>query len=309
MSEFVCVGIDVSKARLDCALSPGESSSWPNDAAGIESAVAWIAMSAPQCVVLEATGGLEIPLVGGLAAGELPVVVVNPRQVRDFAKATGRLAKTDKIDAQVLAAFGVAVRPAIRPLKDDATAALEAMVTRRRQIIDMITAEKNRLRATRSMRVRKDIEKHVRWLKKRLLDVDGDMRDMIHASDIWRERDCLLRSVPGIGPMTSARLIASLPELGDLNSKEIAALAGVAPFNRDSGTLRGRRTCWGGRANVRAALYMAALVGSRHNPLIKAFYQRLVSNGKAPKVALTACMRKLLVIINAMARDQKHWAN
>jgi len=302
------IGVDVSKARLDCATESGEATSHPNDREGIELVVSWCKKLPPSCIVVEATGGFEIPLVSELAAADLPVVVVNPRQVRDFAKATGRLAKTDQLDAAVLAAFGAAVKPARRPLKEEENYLLEALVTRRRQLLDMVVAEENRLRGTRSQRVRKDIEKHLRWLKKRLLDVDSDMRDMIRASDVWRERDELLQTVPGIGPATSARLLASLPELGTLDRKQIAALAGVAPFNRDSGTLRGTRTCWGGRATVRTALYMAALVASRHNPAIREFYNRLVTRGKAPKSALVACMRKLLVTVNAMLRNRQPWS-
>lgn len=303
----VFVGIDVSKARLDCACTDGRELSEPNDQRGVGTVLAWCRELEPTCVVVEATGGFEIAAVTELAAAGVPVAVVNPRQARKFAEATGRLAKTDRIDAQVLAAFGAAVKPDIRPLKSADTQRLEAVVTRRSQLVDMIVAEENRLPSVRNQAIRKDIEKHVRWLKKRLLKVDDDMQNMIRASDVWREKDDLLQSVPGIGPQTSARLLASLPELGTLSGKQIAALAGVAPFNRDSGTLKGKRTCWGGRASVRTSIYMAALVAARHNPIIREFYKRLRDRGKTAKQALTACMRKLLVITNAMLKSGQPW--
>lgn len=260
----------------------------------------------PALVVLEATGGLQIPAVAALAAAGLRTVVVNPRQVRQFAGATGRLAKTDAIDAQVLAQFGEAVRPEVRPLPDADSQELSALVNRRRQLIEMLTAEKNRLRLA-AKKVRPNIEAHIRWLEGELLDLEGGLGDAIRSSPVWRERDNLLRSVPGVGPVLSSVLLAELPELGRLNRKEIAALAGVAPLNRDSGQFRGRRTVWGGRSHVRTALYMATLVASRYNPTIKSFYQRLLSVGKPKKVALTACMRKLLTILNAMMRHQAPW--
>jgi transposase len=257
-------------------------------------------------VVLEATGGIELPLVGALAAAGLPVVVVNPRQVREFARATGRLAKTDAIDAQVLARFAEAVQPALRPLPDAATQQLSSLVTRRRQVIEMLTAEKNRLRTT-APAVRDHVKEHILWLERSLSDLDRELEQAIHSSDIWRAQDDLLQSAPGVGQVLSTTLLAELPELGTLNRKEIAALVGVAPLNRDSGTLRGRRTVWGGRSQVRAVLYMAALVATRFNPVIRAFYQRLQAAGKPKKVALTACMRKLLTILNAMMRHQIPW--
>jgi len=260
----------------------------------------------PALVVLEATGGMELPLVGALAAAGLPVVVINPRQAREFAKATGRLAKTDAIDAQVLAHFAEAVRPRLRPLADAAAQELSALMTRRRQLIEMLTAERNRLR-TAAPAVRPDIQEHIRWLERRLADLDGDLSQTIRSSDIWREKDDLLQSAPGVGPVVSTTLLADLPELGALNRKEIAALVGVAPLNRDSGTLRGRRTVWGGRSKVRSALYMATLVATQRNPVIRIFYQRLLSAGKPKKVALTACMRKLLTILNAMIRSRTPW--
>ena len=301
------VGIDVAKDRLDVAQRPG-TEGWRvnNDQGGIAELVARLRALRPALVVLEATGGIELPLVGALAAAGLPVVVVNPRQVREFARATGRLAKTDAIDAQVLAQFAEAVRPALRPLPDAATQELSSLVTRRRQVIEMLTAEKNRLRTT-APAVRDHIKGHILWLERSLSDLDRELEQAIHSSDIWRAQDDLLQSAPGVGPVLSTTLLAELPELGTLNRKEIAALVGVAPLNRDSGTLRGRRTVWGGRSQVRAALYMAALVATRFNPVIRAFYQRLEAAGKPKKVALTACMRKLLTILNAKMCHQTPW--
>jgi len=301
------IGIDVAQDWLDVALQPG-GEAWraTNDEPGIAGLVDRLQALQPTAVILEATGGIELPVTGALLAAGLPAAVVNPRQVRDFARATGRLAKTDAIDAQVLARFGEAVRPELRPLPDEATQELAALVARRRQLIEMLTAEKNRLRLARRA-VRRDIEQHIRWLKRRLSDLDGDLAQQVRSSPRWREQDDLLRSAPGIGPVSSVTLLAQLPELGRLNRKEIAALVGVAPLNRDSGTLRGRRRVWGGRAHVRAALYMATLVGTRRNPVLKPFYERLLAAGKPKKVALTACMRKLLTILNAMVRTETSW--
>lgn len=303
----IYVGIDVAKDRLDVAQRPGtEAWSASNDDRGIADLVARLKTLRPALVILEATGGIELPLVGALAAAGLPVVVVNPRQVREFARATGRLAKTDAIDAQVLARFAEAVQPALRPLPDAATQQLSNLVTRRRQVMEMLTAEKNRLRTT-APAVRDHVKEHILWLERSLSDLDKELEQAIHSSDIWRAQDDLLQSAPGVGPVLSTTLLAELPELGTLNRKEIAALVGVAPLNRDSGTLRGRRTVWGGRSQVRAVLYMAALVATRFNPVIRAFYQRLQAAGKPKKVALTACMRKLLTILNAMMRHQIPW--
>jgi len=303
----VHVGIDVSKDRLDAAAEPGgETWQTTNDEAGIAGLVEELVAQQPTTVILEATGGYELPLVGALLAAGLPVSVVNPRQVRDFARATGQLAKTDAIDARVLARFGEAVRPELRVLPDTATRELAALVARRRQLIEMLTAEKNRLRLA-ARAVRRDIQQHIRWLERRLSDLDGDLSRQVRSSPRWRERDDLLQSAPGIGPVSSVTLLAQLPELGRLNRKEIAALVGVAPLNRDSGTLRGRRRVWGGRAHVRATLYMATLVATRHNPTIHAFYARLLATGKPKKVALTACMRKLLISLNAMMRSNAPW--
>ena len=303
----IYVGIDVAKDRLDVAQRPGTEAWWvTNDDRGIADLVVRLKALRPTLVVLEATGGIELPLVGALAAVGLPVVVVNPRQTREFARATGRLAKTDAIDAQVLARFAEAVRPALRPLPDAASQQLSGLVARRRQVIEMLTAEKNRLR-TAAPAVGDHIKEHILWLERSLSDLDSELGQVIHSSDIWRAQDNLLQSTPGVGPVLSTTLLAHLPELGSLNRKEIAALVGVAPLNRDSGTLRGRRTVWGGRSQVRTALYMAALAATRFNPVIRAFYERLQTAGKPKKVALTASMRKLLTILNAMMRHQTPW--
>ena len=303
----VFVGIDIAKDRSDVAVRPtGNRWAVANDDAGITMVVSRLRALRPALVVLEATGGLEIPLTGALAAAGLPVVVVNPRQVRDFAKATGQLAKTDALDAAVLAHFAEAVRPALRPLPDAATQALSALLARRRQLLEMRTAEQNRLGSAPSP-VRTRIRAHLTWLERELAHLDEELGRAIRESPVWRERDDLLQSVPGVGPVLARTLLASLPELGTLNRKQIAALVGVAPLNRDSGTLRGRRTVWGGRAHVRAALYMSALAAARWNPVIRAFYQRLCGAGKAKKVALTACMHKLLMILNAMVKTGTPW--
>ena len=304
----IFVGIDVSKAGLDVAVRPmGSREFVANDAAGIEILVERLRELQPALIVLEATGGVERAVTRALASAEFPVVVINPRQVRDFAKATGQLAKTDTIDAAVLAHFGEAVRPALRPLPDEVTWELRAVVTRRRQLTEMIVAETNRLSGA-SKAVRKRINAHLRWLETELKRADKDLDQSIRQSPIWRENEDLLRSVPGMGPVISRTLLAELPELGRLNRKQIAALVGVAPLNRDSGTLRGRRSIWGGRATVRAALYMGALVASRRNAVIQTFYRRLRNAGKAPKIALVACMRKLLTILNAMIKHKTHWS-
>jgi transposase len=304
----IFIGIDVSKARLDVAIRPtAERDSVCNDKAGIQALVKRLGQIQPALIVLEATGGVERQVTRALASAELPVVVVNPRQVRDFAKATGQLAKTDTIDAAVLARFAEAVRPAVRALPDEIALELRALIGRRRQITDMIVAESNRLGGA-SKAVQKRIEAHIRWLESELERIDTDLDQRIRQSPIWKEKEDLLKSVPGIGPVTSRALIANLPELGQLNRKQIAALVGVAPLNRDSGTLRGRRTVWGGRAAVRTMLYMAALVASRHNAVIRAFYMRLRNAGKAPKIALVASMRKLLTILNAMIKHRSYWS-
>ncbi len=299
------VGIDVAKAQLDVAIGPnGESFSVANDETGIGELLRRLAPA--DFVILEATGGLEMPVASALAAAGLAVAIVNPRQVRDFARATGRLAKTDRLDAAVLARFGEAVRPEARPLADEQAQALEALVTRRRQLIEMLTAEKNR-RARAPKVLHRSIDEHIRWLEKRLCGLDDELAELIRATPLWRERDEMLRSVPGVGKVLSSTLLAQLPELGMLNRKQIAALAGLAPFNRDSGKLRGSRCIWGGRAPVRRVLYMATVAAVRSNPAIKTFYVRLRASGKHAKPALTACMRKLLVILNTMLHNKTHW--
>ncbi len=306
MSEVEAyVGIDVSKAELEVAVGD-EGWTVSNDEAGIETLLERLSERRLELVVLEATGGYETTAAAALAEAGHAVVVANPRQVRDFARATGQLAKTDRIDARVLALFAERVRPEVRVLPDEETQELTALLARRRQLLEMMVAEKNRLKMA-STAVEKDIREHIEWLKRKLRSVDSDLERRIKASPVWRAKEDLLRSIPGIGPVVSRTLIGALPELGKLNSKQIAALAGVAPLNRDSGTLRGKRMVWGGRRSVRVALYMAALTASQRNPAIRVFYQRLREGGKPPKVALTACMRKLLVIANAMVRDDVPW--
>lgn len=307
MEEFpLFVGIDVSKERLDVAVRPtGETWQVSYDSDGINSLAGYLRELAPHLVVVEATGGMELVLAGELAAAQLPVAVVNPRHVRDFARAAGKLAKTDALDAQVLAHFAEAMNPEPRPLPDASTQELGALVARRRQLVGMITAEKNRVR-TATQRIRPKVQEHIRWLQENLEDLDQDLGDFMRSSPMWKDKDELLRSTPGVGPVLSMTLLSGLPELGALNRGEIAALVGVAPFNRDSGTLRGKRKVWGGRGQVRAALYMAALVATRYNPVLRDFYQRLCAAGKPKKVALTACMRKLLTILNVMVKHH-HW--
>jgi transposase len=303
----VYIGIDASASSLEVAAHPGgEVWTVSNDGAGISELVERLQATRPALVVLESTGGVELAVTGGLAAAGLPVVVVNPRQVRDFARATGRLAKTDAIDARILARFAAAVQPEVRPLPDESAQELNALAARRRQLVEMVVAEKNRLRTARG-RVARQIREHIRWLERCLEEVDQDLGNLIQASPLWRAKDDLLQSAPGVGPVLSITLLANLPELGKLDRRQIAALVGIAPFNRDSGAFRGKRTVWGGRSKVRAALYMAALVATRYNPVIQAFYHRLVAAGKPKKVALTACMRKLLTILNAMMRHQTPW--
>jgi len=306
-AESPYVGIDVSKNQLDIVVRPaGDTWSMPNDVSGITGVVQGLAQLHPALVVLEATGGLQMPLAAALATAGLPLAMVNPRQVRDFARAIGRLAKTDRLDAQVLAHFAEAVRPTPYPLPDAQTQELTALLTRRHQVVEMLTAEKNRLRSAREL-VHRRVQDHICWLEQELADLDDDLEGTLRKSPLWREKDNLLRSVPGIGRVVSITLLADLPELGTLSRHQIAALVGVAPLNRDSGRFRGKRMVWGGRARVRAALYMAALTASRYNPIIKAFYHRLCEAGKARKVALTACMRKLLIILNSMVKHRQTW--
>jgi transposase len=305
------VGIDVAKAELVIATRPaGEPWAVANDEAGVRALATRLGDAAPELVVLEATGGYELLAVAALAAAGLPVVVVNPRQVRDFAKATGQLAKTDRIDAGVLALFAERVRPDVRPLPNAEAQGLDALLTRRRQLLEMLQAERNRLGQVfgRGQRpVAKSLKAHIAYLEREVRGADTDLGAMIRESAVWREKDDLLQSVPGVGRVLSLTLLAELPELGRLSRREIAKLVGVAPLSRDSGTLRGRRFVQGGRASVRAVLYMGALVASRRNPVIAAFYQRLVAAGKPKQLALVACMRKLLTMLNAMVRSGARW--
>ena len=305
--EPVYVGVDVSKAQVDVAVRPTDDR-WAvaYDEAGVRHLVSQLKTLDPVMVLLEASGGLELPLATAFATGALPVVVVNPRQVRHFARATGKLAKTDTLDAAALAHFAEVVRPPVRPLRDAETQALNSLAACRRQVMSMLVSERNRLDSAISA-VRPRIEAHIAWLTQELDDLDNGLRQTLRQSPVWREKDDLLRTVPGVGEQLSLTLLAYLPELGALNRRQIAALVGVAPFNRDSGTLRGRRTVWGGRAQVRAVLYMGALVASRFNPVIRDFYQRLLAAGKPKKLALTACMRKLLVILNSMLKHGSPW--
>ncbi len=306
--DAVVVGIDVAKMALDVAVRPRrEQRELRNDAEGIAELVAWLQVVHPEVIVLEATGGYEAPVVAALGLAGLPVAVVNPRQVRDFARASGQLAKTDRLDAQVLAHFAAALHPAPRPLPDAQAQELAALVERRRQLVAMRTAEQARLGVTRVARVRIHIQAHLAWLEGEVADLDADLQRLVRASPLWRAQDDLLQSVPGIGPIIALSLLADLPELGRLSPAQIAALVGVAPLNRASGTWRGRRSVWGGRAAVRAALYMGTLRATRCNPAIAAFYQRLVQAGKPKKLALVACMHKLLTILNAMVKHQAPW--
>jgi transposase len=301
------VGIDVSKASLDVVVRPGNAC-WTdnNDEESIARLVTRVAQLQPELIVLEATGGYHLAVTAALAAAGLPVVVANPRQVREFARSLGRLAKSDRMDAAILAEFADRVRPEVRSIPDPCTRELQALVTRRRQLVLMMTAEKNRLGGS-PLPIQKQIRKHLEWLEKHLAQMDTDMENTLRSSPVWREREDLLRSVKGVGPITSAILLAELPELGTLNRKQIAALVGVAPFNRDSGKWRGRRSIWGGRAHVRSALYMSALSAIRNNTVIRGFYQRLRTAGKLGKVAITACMRKLLSMLNAMLKYHRPW--
>ncbi len=294
------VGIDVSKDKLDVHVRPsGESITLGTAPAGLHELVERVHAWGPALIVLEATGGYEVVVAAALASAALPVAVVNPRQIRDFARATGQLAKTDALDAAVIARFAEAVRPPVRPLASPAAQA--------RQLLEMLGAERNRQAQARDQQVQRQLGTHVRWLTKALADLDRDINDTIRSSPVWRATDDLLKSVPAVGPVTAHTLIAQVPELGQLGRRQIAALIGVAPLNRDSGTLRGRRMIGGGRASVRQVLYMAALVGVRYNPQLAAFYSRLTGAGRPKKVALVATMRKLLTILNAIVRDQRPW--
>lgn len=300
------VGIDVAKDLLEIATSAGERWQESNDPQGQEALRDRLQDTQAELIVLEATGGYEVAVVAVLAQAGLPAVVVNPRQVRQFARSLGRLAKTDAIDAEVLVQFGAHVAPEVRPLPDEQTQLLEALLTRRRQLLGMIQAERNRLLLAVGP-VRTDLKQHIAFLVRRLKDIDRDLEGRLRASPLWREREKLLKAVPGVGRQMLLTVCASLPELGRVPARQLAALVGVAPYNCDSGTLRGQRHCWGGRAHVRQVLYMAALAATRCNPVIRPHYERLVAAGKPKKVALVACMRRLLVILNAMARDGTPW--
>jgi transposase len=309
MNEETYIGIDVSKATLDVALgSGGELLQVPNDEEGTKGLLERLRAVAPRLVVLEATGGYESLVAGAIAGAGISVAVVNPRQVRDFAKATGVLAKTDSIDARVLARFAEAVRPEPRPLPTAEVKELDEMLSRRRQLVDMLTMEKNRLGIAASQSMKKGLRRHIDWLEEALRRANHDIDQAVRKSPAWREQENLLRSVPGIGPVTARTMLAELPELGTLDRKKVAALVGVAPLNRDSGTMKGTRSCWGGRASIRQVLYMATLTAVRINPVIRHAYRAFRARGKKPKVALVACMRKLLTILTAIVRDRRPWS-
>lgn len=303
------VGIDVASGHVDVCVRPDNVAKRFERSAGFDALIAFVAPFAPKLIVLEATGGYEAAVAASLATAGLPLAVVNPRQARDFARATGKLAKTDKIDAAALAHFAEAVRPEAQSLPDEKARELEELVARRRQLIEMLVAEQNRFRMASSKRLRRNLEDHVEWLKKQIKDHDGEIHKAVRNTPLWREKDDLLQSVPGIGPVASSMLLASLRELGTLDRRQIAALVGVAPLNRDSGKMRGKRSIWGGRADVRAVLFMAASVAVRYNPPLSAMYDRLKTAGKSHKVAVIACARKLLTIANAMLRDRVAWKN
>lgn len=302
------VGIDASKATLDVYIEPAaQTLHLAYDEAGISQIIGHLKEVSPILIVIEATGGWEVRIASELVSVGLPVAVINPRQARDFAKATGRLAKTDQVDAAVLAAFAEAIRPQVRPLKDADTRALDERVSRRRQLIDMRVQETLRLGTAASKPLQKSLNKHIAWLDKRITEVDNDLTKRLRESEVWRTKDDLLRGIPGVGAVTTLTLLAKCPELGTLNRREIAALVGVAPLANDSGKHRGKRFVWGGRADVRAVLYMATVSAIRCNDAIKAFAERLKKTGKPPKVVIVACMRKLLTIMNAMLKNNTPW--
>lgn len=306
--ERIYVGIDVSKDRLDVHVRPiDESFVVAGDEAGIAALLARLAGMGPTLVVLEATGGYEAAVAAALAHAGVPVAVVNPRQIRDFARATGQLAKSDTLDARVIARFGETVQPPVRPLATEQAQALAELVARRRQLVDMLAAETNRSRQARTRALQKRIQAHMTWLSRAIADLEEDITRLIRSSPVWRETEDLLTSVPGIGDVTAHALIADLPELGRLDRRRIAALVGIAPLNRESGRWRGRRMIGGGRPTVRRALYMATMVAIRYNAPIAAVYRRLTAAGRPKKVAIIAAMRKLLTILNAMLRDQRPW--
>lgn len=311
MNEMIVekfVGIDVSKSTLDVCIEPAVQTLHVDyDEAGIKQIVVRLKEINPALIVMEATGGLEIRIATELAAKGLPVAVINPRQARDFAKATGHLAKTDKVDAAMLAAFAKAIRPQARPLKDADTRALNDMVSRRRQLIDMRVQETLRLGTAATKPLEKSLNKHIAWLDKQIAEIDADLTSQLRKSDVWRTKDDLLRGIPGVGPVTTLTMLARCPELGQLNRREIAALIGVAPLAKDSGKHRGKRFIWGGRADIRAVLYMATVSAIQHNDAIKVFAERLKKAGKPPKVVIVACMRKLLTMMNAILKNNTPW--
>jgi len=306
-SEGSFVGIDVSKDRLDGFVRPeGRKFSVANTEEGIEKLLREFTGIPLALIVVEATGGLEIALVSALASAGLPVVMINPRQARAYAKAIGKLAKTDGIDAEVLARFGEATRPELRPFKDQEAQQITALLARRRQMVEMLTQEKNR-KARASQAILASISEHIAWLEKRIQEIEKQLTRIVRDSPAWRDKDDLLRSVPGVGKVLSFALLADLPELGTLNQRKISTLVGVAPLNRDSGNFKGTRAIWGGRAKVRHVLYMATVAAIRHNPIIQGFHQRLRQSGKKPKVAIVACMHKLLIILNTMVKNGTRW--
>lgn len=308
MNTSVFVGIDVAKRHLDVHILPKNAASrYTNSRAGIGALTKMLQKHRPELVVLEATGRLEIPAAVALCAAGIPVAIVNPRHVRDFARASGQLAKTDALDARVIATYGSALHPDARPMPDSLTLKLQGLLARRRQLVDMVVAEKNRLDRAHPA-ARKDVREHIEWLGKRLKRADRELNELIKHSPQWRERDARYQSVPGVGPVVSHTLLIDLPELGSISHKSIAKLVGVAPLNRDSGAARGTRSVWGGRTHVRSALYMASLAALRANPVIREHYQKLRALGKPPKVAQVACMRKLLVILNAIAEKNTAWS-
>jgi transposase len=303
----IFIGIDISKTQMDVAIWDREETwEFHNEAVGWQELVEKAKELNPSLIVIEASGGIEQPIVAELYLEELPVTIVNPTRVRNFARSTGQLAKTDKLDARLIAHFAQAVRPQVRPLRTAEQEHLKALVTRRRQVVQILTAEKNR-RSTIYNTLRKRLQQHIEWLNAELEALDEEIEQYIQESPSWRKKAALLRSVPGVGPVTASTLLAELPELGTRNRQQIAALVGVAPLNKDSGKMRGKRRVFGGRAPVRRALYMATLVATKVNPVIRSFYEHLLAQGKEKKVALTACMRKLLVILNSMIRNQQIW--
>ena len=304
----VFVGIDVCKSTLDVRLEPlGQSLQLANDDPGIEALCARLVELAPTLIVMEATGGLEVHAASELAARALCVAVVNPRQVRDFAKASGQLAKTDRIDSQVLCAFARAIRPAARPMKDALTRQLDDLVTRRRQLVDMRVQERLRLQGASAVQA-KSLKMHIAWLDKRIAHIEGDLDKRLRSSAAWRVKDDVLLSIPGVGHITSRSVLSRCPEIGQLNRRQIAKLVGIAPLNHDSGKYRGERHIWGGRADVRSVLYMATVSAIRCNPVIKGFAEKLKRAGKAPKVVIVACMRRLLTIMNTMIKNNTPWS-